>query len=597
MKRVVWCLLTTLVLAGCASTDDPVRVGAKGFAESEILAEAVAALLEAQDVPAEVVSCGDTWTCRSALSTGEIDVMVEYTGTALRFAGLDPHVANAPEVIDEAYASLGTSWVASLGFDNAYRLYVAPERARQLGSPTVTALADSGPIVFAAPPPFLRRPGDGMGALVTRYGMTLATEPLLISDPMDRYRTLLEGRADAVVGYATDGALLGLDLVELRDDLGFFPPYEAGLMARTAAPLPPNAVAEIGAALAAHVDRDVMQRLNFAAEVEGRGAGIIAIEFLRSQELLEVPEPVGAALRIAVPEDGAFEAFESEVIGAVRAAFDGRAVELVRTPDPFEGVLRGEERLALVGAAHFFGDEGRDDRLEAAVVVGERLAHAVVRTGSAGLSGRVGLPLETDRLSVVADTLVGGRTPELRGEASELLAALATGSLDGTLLFAPLGDNAVRDALAAGGLEVVPVRVPATPNAARATPFLVDARIAGGTYPGQPRAVETVGAQVLLAAVSRGFAAAAAAGGPATALPATGTPLSRDQVDRLASAVGSLEAPHPALPSAWTPPPAPIDSPVFSKARALDTALNVFAICFLLFVVAQVARREPKHSA
>ena len=246
--------------------------------------------------------------------------------------------------------------------------------------------------------------------------------------------------------------------------------------------------------------------------------------------------------------------------------------------------------MALFGAERFFTDGERDDRLEAAAVVGQRLAHLLLRTDGPGSSGRIGMPLDETPLSAVATTLLEGREAAQRGTTDELLASLAAGTLDAAIVFTPLGDRRVREALASGTLRLESVRVPSGAQTARTMPFLMDARIPAGAYPRTQGAVDTVGLQVVLAAVSRGYAAHSAAGGPATALPATGMPLSRSQVDRLSGASGAFQAPHPTLPSAWSPPPAPIDEPVFSSVRALDTSLNVFAIGFLLFVVAQTAR-------
>ena len=590
MSRLLYIVLTALIVASCAPQDDPVRVGAKGFAEQSILAESLAALVRADGTAAEVVPCGDTWDCRAALADGGIDLMVEYTGTALRFAGLDPHAADATDRIDEAYAGLGTTWVSSLGFENAYRLYVSPERAGALQSPTISALAGAGPIVIAAPPEFVRRPGDGLGALTTRHGITQGGDPLLIQDPMERYRAVLEGRADVVVGYTTDGALLGLDLVELDDTLEFFPRYDAGVMARIDGRMSTDGIAAVATTLAEHLDETAVQRLNFSVEVEGRRAAAVAHEFLRENELLLAADGTGAALTIARYPGDELDGFETDALVAVRATFEGRSTAIAESDDAVEDVVEGAHRLALLTADRFFGPDGRDDRLEAAAVVGQQLAHVMVREGTAGVDGSFGLPNEASGAAAVATALVPDATVAARGTTAELLDELRSGALDAALVFGPAGDRRIREALAAGGLRLQPVHVGAGAGSARTMPFLIDARIPAGAYPSQAEAVDTVGVQVVLAAVSREFAASAAAGGPATALPATGTPLSRAQVERLSNATGAFQAPHPALPSAWTPPPAPVDAPVFSSARALDTTLNAGTIAFLFFVVLQTMR-------
>ena len=46
------------------------------------------------------------------------------------------------------------------------------------------------------------------------------------------YRALIEGSVDVIDGYSTDAKILRFDLVALRDDRGFFPPYEAAPLVR-----------------------------------------------------------------------------------------------------------------------------------------------------------------------------------------------------------------------------------------------------------------------------------------------------------------------------------------------------------------------------
>lgn len=59
-------------------------VGSKNFSEQVILGEMLAQLLEARNVPVErKLNLGGTFICHRALLAGDLDVYVEYTGTAL----------------------------------------------------------------------------------------------------------------------------------------------------------------------------------------------------------------------------------------------------------------------------------------------------------------------------------------------------------------------------------------------------------------------------------------------------------------------------------------------------------------------------------
>ena len=61
----------------------PVNVASKGFTEQVILGKIMVALLKDRGIPVkDRTSLGGTNVCREALKQGQIDVYMEYTGTA-----------------------------------------------------------------------------------------------------------------------------------------------------------------------------------------------------------------------------------------------------------------------------------------------------------------------------------------------------------------------------------------------------------------------------------------------------------------------------------------------------------------------------------
>ena len=48
--------------------------------------------------------------------------------------------------------------------------------------------------------------------------------------PAVKYQALAAGEVDVIDGYSTDGLIARYDLVVLRDDRRFFPPYEAAAL-------------------------------------------------------------------------------------------------------------------------------------------------------------------------------------------------------------------------------------------------------------------------------------------------------------------------------------------------------------------------------
>ena len=84
------------------------------------------------------------------------------------------------------------------------------------------------------------------------------------------------------------------------------------------------------------------------------------------------------------------------------------------------------------------------------------------------------------------------------------------------------------------------------------TAYLRRARVPAKTYPGQDHPVDTLASQVVLVS-SSAERASGQVGGPASALLSVSLPLTPREVQLLADAVGTPEAPDPILPSAWSP--------------------------------------------
>lgn len=578
-----------LLLAGCADRTPPVRIGIKSFTEQRILGEMLTTLLRQGGVEvAPLVECDETWRCHQALREGRVDVLVDYTGTGLNFVGAPPGEATLARV-RALYAPAGIAWLAPLGFDNGYRVLVPPDAPD--GLRTIGGLAAREALRVAVPGEYLRRPRDGLAALASRYGLRLAPEPVVVEDPTARYEAVRAGRADVAIGYATDGAIRELGFVALDDPLGFFPPYEAVIVARQPLLDARPALAERLRLLTGRIDTPTMRALDARVQIEGRDPAAVARAWLVDAGLVD-PDAVevhtGPEVVLAHPSGGGLAEHLPRARRAVRAAFPDRPVRVEAARAPAERLTTGDARLAVLDAAQVFRWSVRrrrwvrDDRLEAIAVLGERRVHLVRRAGdpAAPLAGPIGV--EAGAAGRVPRAMLEAMDlrPARRAPAAALLDAVRDGVLDGALVFAAPGDPTVRDALAAGGLALRGLDGWLTVQRALRLPFLRLARLPAAAYPGVDRPVETLGAQVVLAGPAPG-GALAHGGGPAAALPAGGAPLDAARVRALVDALGVTEAPDPALPSAWKRSRGAVDAPEPEGWReALEVCLNLFALGF-----------------
>lgn len=603
MKRMIWALGALWLWVGLSACqeEEKLHIGAKDFAEQKILAEVTYQLLRSEGFPLDPVrECGDTFDCQRALREGRVDMMVDYSGTGLFFLG-QPVQAQREQSLEQVralYKPLGLDWLDPLGFDNNYQVLIPVARSQSEGIQTLADLDKlEGGVRVACPPDFVRRPRDGLDALFARYGLRLAGQPLVLGDVNERLRALRQGRVDVLVGYGTDGATLGLGLVPLEDSLRFFPPYEAALVVRSqTAQRYPELRATLGK-LVGRLDNEAMQKLNYAVEVEGHTPAHVARGWLLEQELLPSTAPLRpgrrAPLRVVLHQGDDMGLLEARALRSARVAFPGRAVEVEREGDPVRQVAHGAARLSLVGAERFFsvnkkGRLVRQERLEAAAVVGTRLVHVIRRAGDKpqdSLAGKLGAAPEGSGAGLIADAVLDGRALHLRAPTEHLLAEVKAGRLDAALVVATPGEPSLLKALGEGGLALCSLEGWWTPARGARYPFLRPARVPAHTYKDQSAALESLGSQVVLAGASKRLQSVTTGAGPAAALPYTGVPLNRQEVDRLARATHIPAVPDPALPSAWNTDPSQRPADDGSLQEILSTLLNLLAVVFLIWVV------------
>lgn len=131
---------------------------------------------------------------------------------------------------------------------------------------------------------FLTRP-DGYEGLCKCYGLKFASQPLQM-DPGLMYRAIADGAVDVIDGFATDGRIPAYELVALKDDKGFFPPYYAAPVIRSQTLEKYPEIEQILNRLAGQISSETMQELNYEVDEKGRKAENVAREFLTSCGLI-----------------------------------------------------------------------------------------------------------------------------------------------------------------------------------------------------------------------------------------------------------------------------------------------------------------------
>ena len=289
MAILLSCLL--FLLPSCrAGRERRVVIGSKNFTEQIVLAELLAQVIAAHTGlhVERRLNLGGTLICQQALRAGEIDLYVEYTGTALTAVlGESPSSDRAAvyERVKKAYRErFGFEVTEPLGFNNTFAMVVRGEDARHLKLRTISDIAPYAPRWRAGfGYEFMERP-DGFRGLVQTYQLRFAETPRIMDLGLI-YRALKEKQVDIVAGNSTDGVIAALDLVVLEDDRHYFPPYEAVPVVRRQSLERHPEMRDALHALAGQISEDEMRRLNYAVDGQRKDVPQVVREFLRGRGL------------------------------------------------------------------------------------------------------------------------------------------------------------------------------------------------------------------------------------------------------------------------------------------------------------------------
>jgi osmoprotectant transport system permease protein len=276
-------LVVAAVFAGTRSAN-VVRVGSKNFTEQIVLGEILAQTIEARTglTVERRLNLGGTFICDQAIRAGDIDVYVEYTGTAYTAIFHEPADTDPRRVFERVrarYASAGLALLDPLGFENTFAILVRGEEARTLKLRTIEDAAGSTPRWQAGfGYEFLQR-ADGYPGLAKAYGLVFAAPPRAM-DLSLIYRALADRQVDLIAGDATSGLIEAYDLVMLEDNRRYFPPYDAAAVVRSDTLRAHPAVQDALRSLAGRIPIAAMRKMNHEVDARRREPADVAREFL-----------------------------------------------------------------------------------------------------------------------------------------------------------------------------------------------------------------------------------------------------------------------------------------------------------------------------
>ncbi|QYJ07515.1 ABC transporter permease/substrate-binding protein [Qipengyuania flava] len=261
-------ILAALTVQFGGSDEDRIVIGAKGFSEQYILARLIGQRLEAEGFEVEYRDGLGSAVAHRAVSTGAIDVLVDYTGTIwtnqMERADNPDRDTMLAEIVAWETETSGTHVLGRLGFENAYGLAMPRAAAEAGGFAAIGDLAGRAQsMTIGGDPEFFERPE--WFAVRDAYGLRFGAQRNF--SPTFMYNALISGEADVIGAYTSDGRIAADDLVILEDPEGAFPNYDAIVLV---APETSADEALLGALqpLVGAIDVEAMREANFSVDRE-----------------------------------------------------------------------------------------------------------------------------------------------------------------------------------------------------------------------------------------------------------------------------------------------------------------------------------------
>ncbi len=282
-------LLLAAALSSCSGADRIV-IGSKNFTEQVILGELVAQEIERQaHLPVDRrLNLGGTLICHQALTAGQMDIYVEYSGTALTAILKEQTSNNAGQVLEKVRAGyrdkFDVEWTEPLGFNNTFVIVVREADAKKLNLKTISDAAPHTRTWKAGfGYEFIERE-DGFPGLSKLYDLQFPSSPRVMDLGLT-YKALASGQVDVIAGNSTDGLIDSLQLFALEDDKHYFPPYDAVPLVRQQTLKKYPAIRKVLAGLAGKISEQDMRRLNYQVDGEHRDVAEVVRQFLDSKGL------------------------------------------------------------------------------------------------------------------------------------------------------------------------------------------------------------------------------------------------------------------------------------------------------------------------
>lgn len=277
-----------------AKNGPTIKISSKTFTEAELLGQLTYDYLKSQGYPVEnKMGLGELAVIRPALTSGQIDLYWEYTGTGvINLMKHDP-VYDAKEsynLIKDWDAKNGIAWLDYAPLNDTYGIVMNPDVAQKYNLKTISDyvnLVKKGEhLKFVGFPEWDGR-ADGLPAFEKAYGFTLPKEDLVDVAMGLNYDTLKAKKGDLAIAFTTEPRIVTDKLTVLQDDKSCFPVYNACPVVRKQIVDAYPSLADDLKKISSLLDTATITELNKQVDVDKKTVETVSADFLKSKGLIK----------------------------------------------------------------------------------------------------------------------------------------------------------------------------------------------------------------------------------------------------------------------------------------------------------------------
>ncbi|WP_017470732.1 glycine betaine ABC transporter substrate-binding protein [Amphibacillus jilinensis] len=300
MKKIITASLLTFTLifvAACGGGDadgsQTFEFGAQSYTDPKIAGQIVKILVE-ENTDHQVNITEDIQASPQILASidrEEFDFAMLYSGEVYNNHFDEVEYSTDPqETIENAQELFGPeydmTWFDTIGFTNEYAVAIQGVFAEENN---ITSISDLEPFAdnlrLGTDTTWVERDNDGYRGFQDTYGFGFGDVRGMEVSLM--YEGIAGDELDVVTAYTVDPQIIEYDLRLLEDDMQFFPPYDASLVARNEVLDDYPEVNEIFEDLVGAVSTEQMSELIRQVDMMGRSTEEVAREFLEEEGFLD----------------------------------------------------------------------------------------------------------------------------------------------------------------------------------------------------------------------------------------------------------------------------------------------------------------------